>query len=124
MNEQLQNTINDALLGLISSATSAQDFLLAEIPEVIRQLLMWKFAESFLYFSFSLAALGISVWAYRKLWIATKDMYEKEVARFAAGGIGGLSVLIVVVEAFSLTWLQIWIAPKVYLIEYAATLVK
>lgn len=36
----------------------------------------------------------------------------------------GLIYVVFIYSYFNLTWLQIWMAPKVYLIEYAAEFLK
>ena len=47
--EKLENTANEALRLIIDNAAAAKDFVLAELPDVVKQLLMWKMAEALMY---------------------------------------------------------------------------
>lgn len=139
MNEELNKVLIDAIQKTQSGIGEAVDFAVAQAPEVIQQLLMWKFTESLITFLFGLTILAsISIWLYFKVWKVweTKWCYTEETkySYHESGEIKdsalfliflsipyGLSFLIV---ACNLDWLKIWIAPKLYLIEYAASLVK
>ena len=116
MNENL----NNALVELINSALVAKDFVLGELPEVINQLLLWKAVENgvmavmFIIPAFLLFKTAKYYWKTEK--------YDKEIPTLLFGCLGLIPTIGVVVSI--LTVLQIWIAPKVYLIEYAAQLAK
>jgi len=125
MNEQLQAALLSILNSTISAATVAKDFLLAEIPEVIRQLLIWKAVESGIWFGLGVVLTALSVFVLTKAVKFWKAGYEKmdaamfcSVATVLSGGCG------ICFTFTNLTWLKILIAPKLYLIEYAASLVK
>lgn len=124
MNENLQNAVTELITRAISTADQAQGFILSEIPEVIQQLLMWKVAESGIFFivsimTFLLIPLGVYLQSKHHKWII-----EKTDGCLYIVNLLHVFTLILVFETFSLTWLQIWIAPKVYLIEYASELIK
>ena len=121
--ELLQKMIEKSMSGL----EAATDFLSAEIPDVIHQLLMWHAARSAL-----LCALGVVVlivWAVAEVkawkWVTDPDCPAYD-PWFAYGFLGTVIVRLPLTVAVSLTinltWLQIWLAPKVWLIEYAASL--
>lgn len=144
----MNETLQQAMLSLIDSTVSTvQDgvaFLKQEIPDVITQLLTWHMVESLLYFFvFILLSLSCVIVVYfvfrkkivtyldtsgypvkmqtgpRSLWDEGKEGYVI---------IGGLSVIgsvgFALLSLTQLVWIKILIAPKLYLLEYAATLMK
>lgn len=116
MNDELQK----ALAAMLSKTTSAVEagvgFLQAELPDVIQQLLMWNMVKSAVFFSLWLGLSVLLVWFARRAW----RNGEVEVVAFAGGG----ATFAVIFLLGNLDWLQILVAPKVYLIEYAASLAK
>lgn len=152
MNEQLQQALTAILNKTMSGVDAGVSFLSSEIPDVIHQLLIWKLAEAALLFSvFSVVAI-LGVAALRKSFGPIKahsrgsSLYygnsgndlEKEGKRLMAENSSALpfaifgsifGVLALLVFAINGTQqlakiLQIWLAPKIYLIEYAASLAK
>jgi len=125
-------SLNEALATLINQATTGIDasmgFLQAEIPDVIVQLLMWHGVKSGILCLFGLILLVTSIKLIPKHVKKTWDWGESEGAGMEAFTmfwiLPVIVVLIVCVKMINLTWLQIWIAPKVWLLEYAASLVK
>lgn len=141
MNEQLQQALTAILNKTMSGVDAGVNFLSAEIPDVIHQLLLWKMVYSLVIFIGGVILLTATVvFVYKQTrkveaesngsWRKYKetlcfdndgDVHPGIIAViiggcFGAGfGIGGMT---------NLTWLQIWIAPKIYLIEYAASLAK
>ena len=126
-------SLNEALATLINQATTGIDasmgFLQAEIPDVIVQLLMWHGVKSALMASvaallFPAVILLARFVAYP---ICLTEYANKDKAKgeaMAIGFVGSIIALIPFFVLWNLTWLQIWIAPKVWLLEYAASLVK
>lgn len=155
MNEELQKALAEIINGALSSASAAKDFVLAELPDVVRQLLMWKAAEAAIYCLLGVVLLLCAAWLIvrvapaRRLAIQGAEEDRKAGERWTkfqgtSYGVtslaydtvmvtGGVRPTIFAVMAFisaligidwvNLTWLQIWLAPKVYLLEYAANLV-
>jgi hypothetical protein len=127
MQEGLKDSLEQALIEMINAAVSVKDFIVAETPEVVNQLLIWKCAESAIYAIFSILLVGLSIYMWKKI-----IQKEREVKRefesgmgYAIGTVATLLVLIPsVVGFFNLDWLKILIAPKLYLIEYTAELIK
>lgn len=151
MNDQLQNAlveiINKASIGIDTSIS----FLSAEIPDVVNQVLVWhglKSAIMFLFFAVCAVMATRSTVKYdaERGVKELRDAYERgdpwtrchpnspitsvkyDVAESSArkGKLIRLSVSFVLylVALSNITWLQILVAPKLYLIEYASTLVK
>lgn len=150
MNEKLNDTMQNAAAQLIEKAMSGLDqaagFLQAEIPDYVYQLILWYGVKSGIYFVIGVALLSLIPLLY---FAAIKDIkackknYEDGEDWTRMGFSGGVtsssydykvtgmnfwlaSIFLAIVgcEFINLQWLQIWIAPKVWLVEYASTLVK
>lgn len=147
--ENAIDIMNEALAGLITKAVSgaeaAGDFLLAEVPEVIHQLLLWKTVSlSLTTLTFLMLVLlciyliGKVAGSYSEavrsenkssIWVDYID-YRK---RYEPSVCTGLSFILITVCIVFLSigffsngggLLKIWLAPKVWLLEYGAALVK
>ncbi len=123
------NPLEDALLVVIKKTTSAVetgvDFLTGQIPDVIQQLLTWHATQAGILGSVQLAAaLALAYLLYRlvKAAIDESDPFPYVLACIPVGcGVVSLGCSAL---ANALIVAQILIAPKVYLIEYAASLLK
>lgn len=147
MNEQLQQALAALLNKTVQGIDSGAAFLSAEVPDVIQQLLMYKLIESALWFSVGIT-LMISVFFVRRACVLSKNKAIKAyddgerwtryetctdttshsydwVTGPATFFVPGLIAFIgIVMTTANLDWVKIWIAPKIYLIEYAASLAK
>ena len=106
-----------ALAELINTFVSTKDFILEQAPIVLHELLRWKFAISLLGFIacvFTPIMIGGAAYFFAK----------KFDSGFYALNLASLFVLIPFFECNTMDWLQIWLAPRVYLIEYTAELLK
>ncbi len=131
MNEALMNNAKELLNVIIADALSIREFVIEEMPEVVQQILAWNFAYSLISF-----VAGVLIWIgfpilickhYKWLKKESDDFCDDLKCMFNL--LFGLAYGIVFsVCGFALitnlTWLQIWLAPKVYLIEYAANLTR
>lgn len=123
-------TLQDSLVSIIqqvqSGVSAGVSFLSAEIPDVIRQLLLWKMVEAIVTVIVCVAALIAFGFAVRaSLKHDSKNYWSDSI--FPVSMFGGLFIAlpsVIGIYCMGLTALQIWIAPKVWLIEYAASLVK
>jgi hypothetical protein len=122
MNEKSLNEAEQLLVDSINSikdvAGQTFDFAKEQIPDVIQQLLMWNMTRSVVISLLTLVLACILGWVVYK---DVKEWHTEVVA-----GVG--AVLLFVSLCFSvgnlLEALKIWIAPKVWLLEYAANLIK
>lgn len=150
-------TLNEALVQIIQTTSGAVEkgigFLSAQIPDVIQQLLLWKFCEALVY-----GAVGVVILVFlgallynvmkkpelippqpipegHRYYHEPSRKFVPTVWRDTDGDlmptiiIPGIGLLVGIPLAFSLlielvTALQIYVAPKVYLIEYASKLVQ
>lgn len=122
--------LNQALAALIEQATTGIDasvgFLQAEIPDVVAQLLMWHGVKSAVFAGLGAAILVVYVVAELKAFKWARGWATDESDWLIGYGMLGTAVrlptIVFGIALLNLTWLQIWIAPKVWLIEYAAKL--
>lgn len=130
MNEELQNAIIGLINKAVEAADKGADLLTGQLPNYVMQLLMWHS-----WYSLILCVSGVVLWfaviyfdvkafryAYREDG-GTLDSYVVVIW----GTLGLLiraPLYVIIFRLLNLTWLQIWIAPKVWLVEYAASLVK
>lgn len=115
--------LQQALAEVIKSAVSAKDFIIGQIPEVIQQLLMWYGVKSFLFFLCGiLLALIIVYLNYRQVvFVKERELWDEPALVL---NLLQLFWLFPISFLINIQWLQIWIAPKVWLIEYASKLIK
>ena len=150
MNEQLQK----ALIDLIGKASNGIDvsvsFLSAEIPDVIHQLLLWYAARSAIEFFVGVIIISFGVKIFNMKIGVSKDSAKKDYedgklwTRYCGSAkitsteydaimmmpdywkakVLGVFVSMIGTILVNIDWLQIWIAPKIWLIEYTSQLAK
>lgn len=134
MNEQLQEKLLEIVTKIESGTESAWGFITEQTPDVVEQLLLWHGVYSFVFFSLGFIVIVLSlIFSYGFLKIHKEKRNDaKENDRYyddsygvgscvslAFGSISGFLILLK-----NLTWLQIWLAPKVWLLEYVQAMVK
>ena len=134
MNEQLQQAVAVLIDSSLKAFEAGASFMAAEIPDVVHQLLMWHAVYSAVMTLFGVAILVVFVVTSHKQikWWMGKDPNDDYNDMRITSTYGPLAMLnlvwlLPIIAAFNLinlTWLQIWIAPKVWLIEYAARMLK
>ena len=122
MNEQLQLAVNTLIQTSLNAIDKGTTFLSKEIPEVIQQLLLWKAIASFIEFSSGIFLIGGTfawlIYQY-KYWTTPIETHPLVILNLFC-----VIPLIYGISCINLIWLQIWIAPKLYLIEYAKDFLK
>lgn len=116
--------VYDAAKGV---TTKAIDFASEQIPDVIHQLLIWQLAESLAYVVLGLTFILLFFWTRSRVKAYVEaDDGDKEIVLMYTVFAGGLSFSIGGMIMFYnlLDVLKIWFAPKIFLIEYAAHLLK
>lgn len=127
MTEELENKATSVLLSLIDKLEEGGEVLAGELPELLEQLLMWKMAVA------CISNLALVVLYAGLIWFVSwlrrqgnregsQNKPEFDIAAFFVW-IVAIIVAVFMIEQISVV-LQIWIAPKVYLLEYAAGLVS
>lgn len=131
MTESATTTLNEALVDIIHQATSgaaaAKNFLVEQAPDVVRQLVTFNLAYHIALIVIALVIAIASVLAARKVYDMIRGSDDND------GAAMPLAVFLAIVA--SMAWvpmfaiglretLELWLAPKVWLIEYAAHLVR
>lgn len=149
MNEQANKILVELLQKAVSGIDAAVSFSQAQIPDVIHQLLVWKFTKSLLVTLILLVTVPVAIKFVRAMlkreqdgvfgdegysWDRNKPKFKPTLVWQRDGDISPLSIIfgfavgLYVLTAggliIDMTWLKIWLAPKLYLIEYAASLMK
>lgn len=126
-NEILTQRLDSILSLLESSAKTAGNFAAEQAPEVIQQLLQWKFTISLIIFCVGIFLIIASLVATYKIFFYYKEKnkgsYDEGAEFFSLSILFGVLVGAILLSN-SIDWLQIWIAPKLYLLEYASSLLK
>lgn len=125
MNDQLQAALLAMLGKTVNAVGAGVDLLSAELPEVIRQLLLWRATESFMFFIVGLALMFFTARNVRRFYAMTQtdNSYDIDPHFACIGCVMGFLVGICM-SLCCLDWLQILIAPKVYLVEYVARIAR
>ncbi|EMV2419510.1 hypothetical protein AAB121_005046 [Escherichia coli] len=139
MEEQANKILVELLQKASNGIDAAVSFSQAQIPDVVRQLLIWSFVHSAL---FQVAGLLLLIAAMKLPGFARTARNNGERWTSLDGCPNGYfissfyydlctvfapifgSIIGVLIIAFNFEWLKIWLAPKLFLIEYAASLVK
>ncbi|QGT52243.1 TMhelix containing protein [Vibrio phage MZH0603] len=141
MNEQLQQALAELLNKTLNGIDAGAALLQAELPEVIQQLLLWYAVKGVVHFVFGLFIICLFCFiVYKAVTSKPKDgssnifwpkcSFSKDVEfNFGWVCVFGFSAPFIFVSglynmADIMDSLQILVAPKVWLIEYAATLAK
>lgn len=126
MDKQLQQAVAALIEKSLKAFESGADFMAAQLPDVVQQLLMWhmalsatKAAAAVLLF----VVLVIATFKGYKVAKAYERMYDAWFLLAMGSTIGWIIGGFTTTALWNLTWLQIWVAPKIFLIEYAARMV-
>jgi hypothetical protein len=144
MKDVLEQALADVIVKATTGAEEAGSFIMSEVPEVVQQLLMFKAVSTGV--QLFLCALFVTIWfrfvtkKYKEgcrvrdcfnatrneggkancLW-ADRNTHENFYGVLALSGIPA-GVVALCTVSLSMTLLKLTLAPKVWLIEYAAKL--
>lgn len=141
MNEELQKALVELLSKANNGIDEAGGFLAAELPEVIKQLLIWNGIYNFILFIIAVAIVALIKPVISECILKNnkaKEDYKNEVPWTRYNGCDSttshaydlIKFIYIIpfvqftigISIINMKWLQIWIAPKVWLLEYAAKL--
>jgi hypothetical protein len=127
MNENLQNTINEALKALLASVQQGAGFVQEQLPTVVQQKLMFDFWECLAEIGFAIIFMVGSIYwvrlcikmdkasgAYDSLWEAAGY-----VPTVVVWGLGLISIPLNVMTA-----IKILVAPNLYILEWLRGMVR
>lgn len=126
MDEQL---LNEALRGLLDTFKDSKDFVLEQAPDVVQQLILYKtvYHGSVVLGGMLLMLLGAYL-LYRGIKLGQESKWSDEMAtpviiQALFGFVGGLTGIIAFSNNIQI-FMKVWLAPKVYLLEYISSLIK
>lgn len=124
MNEELQVVVTSILEKSLKVAEASGEFLVEQTPEVLQQLLLWHGVESGIWFTVNLATLLVIVfYLIPKSVKGCKDKdgnWEEWCPMLMFWSIP----IVITLLSVDIVWLKILIAPKLYLLEYATSILK
>ena len=143
MNEQLETQLVEILQSVSTSVGDAKEFMIAELPDVVQQVLSWYTVLSVVENVIAVTLLVLIVYMLRNMLVKPESMSTANVIqrlsfmedKYAENGIdhspgvllaaaAAVLMLTVAMSKLNIVFLKILIAPKLWLIEYAATLGK
>jgi hypothetical protein len=127
MNQELQQAIQELIEKSSSAVGTGFSFIEGELPEYISQLLLWYSLSGFLLFCLGVILAIVAIYADVRLYKYSKEKDNSDIwfGYFVLGSAVRVIVLCLVLSFISrFEWLQILIAPNVWLVEYATGLLK
>lgn len=135
MEEQANKILVELLQKAVGGIDAAVSFSQAQIPDVVHQLLIWSSVSSAMFQFLGALMVAGSFFALYYIDKCRKrgdewTIYEGERSissiafELCRPVILSMFVLGVFIIMINFDWLKIWLAPKLYLLEYAASLIK
>ena len=139
MNENLEAAVAKLINKSLEGMGQASEFIVSETPEVIQQLMTWYMVKSALLCAIGVILFFLTIHIFKKYsgvgekcnnepskhkWTLTNDDYGDLSIHAIFSAVTLLMLIFTFISMINIEWLQIIIAPKVWLIEYAADLVK
>lgn len=121
MEKELLNKFFQTMLDILQDAKS---FMEKEIPLVCQEILKYNLYKSVIYSSLCGIAMSLTIYfSYKLFKFVAKDSPGDEAIPIFIGGFVSVFLLIGTISN-ALEAIQIIVAPRIYLIEYFANLVK
>lgn len=149
MEEQANKILVELLQKASNGIDAAVSFSQAQIPDVVHQLLLWNMVDSLIKTLIAILTTPLVFWFMKKQsqrvetgkicdegysWEKGNPKYRPTMVWDSKGEINFLILplagvlimwgLFIIATVTNMVWLKIWLAPKLYLIEYAASLIK
>lgn len=129
MNEELQLKLVEVLDGISQGVTQAKDFAVDQLPDVAQQYIMFGMVWETAAFVMLVAATGLFTWMFLRGWRLTSDKessyseHDRGKMLMIFGSIPGFTIAIFSIAQLKAV-LLVWFAPKLYLLQGIASLVK
>lgn len=142
MSEELNKQLVEILKSTADSVGHTKDFILAELPDVLQQTLAWYGVYNFILFIVGFLLIAAAFYSVYILYVNIPNKKENAnkwqllITDWYENDYVGVSPFILVVifiqivafiisiNLINLEWLKIWIAPKLWLIEYTTQIIK
>lgn len=134
--KELDKSLALMIEGTVEKGGKLVDWLYEQSPEIVNQLLVWKGVESLLHFILGIILIIVPSLLIFKFTPKLKDFISNSKIKendkgfiFILLSIAISAALLIPTQSFgwdllNLTWLKIYISPKVYLLEYLAEVIK
>jgi hypothetical protein len=123
MNDELQSKLVEVLAGISEGVAQAKDFAVEQLPDVAQQYIMfgmvWETSLLALYATF-IALIAFGIW---KMWPSDTNNIDAMGFLTVFGGFSLVGLLIAFVIQIKPV-LLVWFAPKLYLLQGIAGLIK
>lgn len=137
MDKDLQSSLAEVITTLKDLVVSAKDFTLEQLPDVVSQFLLFHRVVSLLEFGIALTIMLGGFYVFVKTFqeeskktqnsFGEGDNYRwgtvTPIFKVLFSGVSGFLAFITILHNFSY-WLMVWLAPKVFLIQELARLIK
>jgi hypothetical protein len=130
MTPELEKCLTEIAQGILNSVDKIKSFSEYQLPEYISQLMTWHTMQSCFRLMISFVFLFITFILIKKTFnqVECRDENGEHSESTLIKIIIYIVLVIITIKIacvnFNLTWLKIWIAPKVWLIDYATGLLK
>lgn len=121
---QLENVMADAIKDAHGSIGQATNFVLEQMPDLVQQAMLWHAFSSFCIMCFCICYCIFYIRFIKNFDenLLNEDTEIIHVITIMTGFVGFLFSFLFIF--FNFDWLQIIIAPKLWLVEFAARLTK
>lgn len=127
MNEELQKQLAASIKDFSAALGATKDFALDQVPDIIQQYVYWGIANNVLQILISVTLITLGYlstfkWSNQETYPSGDWSESKVITSIISGVVATASVFAIIEGTFQLT--KLLIAPKVWLIQQAATLIK
>lgn len=134
--KELDKSLALLIEGTVEKGGKLVDWLYEQSPEIVNQLLVWKGVESLLHFILGIILIIVpSLLIFRYIPKFKDFIFNSKIRENDKGFIFTFASFIISAalliptqscgwNLLNLTWLKIYISPKVYLLEYLAEVIK
>lgn len=123
-NEILKGYLIKALEATGNVVDKAVDMVQTQAPILVQEVLHWYFAYYLIMFILAIVGLIAMIVIDKKIYKWAQGDIDRIFFSCMLGGIVNLVAFAFLIHNLNLQWLKIYIAPRLWLIEYAASLVK
>ena len=126
MNEQLQEQMAQILEVVKTSVTQTSGFVIEQMPLIVQELLLYKRISYTMGFITPLLIIILVVFIWKKYILTNKKVMRKGEDFNGLIFLTAIMVIpsIMVMFINFLNMIRVWVAPRVFLIEYVSGLIK
>jgi hypothetical protein len=123
MNQQLQIKLADILATIHNGIKLAGDFALEQLPEIAQQYIAYGRASHTVYLAIGIAIVAVLLWNAKKTYLLLNENPNKNFLLLPIYLASGFFSIALIANNLS-NALLVWFAPKVWLLQEIAKLIK